>query len=106
LTPGEREGKTIPGRHLYLSDVRRQKRVAGEAGHAWRQAQLRLRGRVETKFAEPVNHHGFRRARYWELPKVTIEVPLNGITVNLKRAAKLLRARASPSGLPLAEVAV
>lgn len=40
------------------------------------------------------------------LPKGTVQLLLHTITVNLKRAAKLLRVRAGPAGLPLAEVAV
>ncbi len=49
------------------------------------------------KFDEQMNRHGLRRARYWGLPKVTMQVLLNVITVNMKRAAKLLRARAAPA---------
>lgn len=91
LTPGEREGKAMPRRRVYLSDVRKRKRLAGEVGRAWRKVQLRVRGRIEAKFDEQMNRHGLRRARYWGLTKVTTQVLLNVITVNLKRAAKLLR---------------
>ena len=51
-----------------------------------------------------MNRHGLRRARYWGLAKVTVQVLLNVITVNLKRAAKLLRAGAAP--IPVAVVGV
>lgn len=44
-----------------------------------------------------MNRHGLRRARYWGLAKVTVQVLLNVITVNLKRAVKLL---AQAGGLP------
>jgi IS5 family transposase len=97
LTRGEREGTALPRRRVFLSDVRKQKRLEGKAGHAWRKAQLKLRGRIEAKFDEQMNRHGLRRARYWGLPKVTMQVLLNVITVNMKRAAKLLRARAAPA---------
>ena len=102
LTRGEREGKAMPRRRVYLSDVRKQKVVAGETGRAWRKDQLRVRGRIEAKFDEQMNRHGLRRARYWGLAKVTAQVLLNAITVNLKRAAKLLAHRAAaPPGATL-----
>lgn len=98
LTPGEREGKAQPRRRVYLSDVRKRRVVAGAAGHAWRRAHLKLRGRIEPKFAEQMVHHGLRRARYWGLAKVTGQVLANAIMVNLKRAVKLLgqAARSAP----------
>jgi hypothetical protein len=40
LTRGEREGKAQPRRRVYLSDVRKRKVVAGEAGRAWRREHL------------------------------------------------------------------
>lgn len=103
LTRGEREGTALPRRRVYLSDVRKKKRMAGEAGHAWRKAQLRVRARIEPKFDEQMNRHGLRHARYWGLPKVTMQVLLNVITVNLKRAAKLLKARDPSSGLSVVQ---
>ena len=96
LTRGEREGTALRRRRVFPSDVRKQKRLEGEAGHAWRKAQLKLRGGIEAKFDEQMNRHRLRRAHYWGLPKVTMQVLLNVITVNMKRAAKLLRARAAP----------
>jgi IS5 family transposase len=75
---------------VHLSDVRKYRVVQGKAGHTWRQQQLRVRKRIESKFAEQMNRHGLRRARYWGLAKVTVQVLLNVITVNLKRAVKLL----------------
>jgi IS5 family transposase len=99
LTKGEREGKAQPRRRVYLSDVRKRKLVEGEAGKAWRRAQLRVRGRIEAKFDEQMNRHGLRRARYWGRAKVTVQVLLNVITVNAKRAMKLLaRAEAAVPG--------
>jgi len=102
LTRGEREGKAQPRRRVYLSKVRKRKVVGGEAGGAWRREQLRVRGRIEAKFDEQMNRHGLRRARYWGLAKVTVQVLVNAITVNLKRAAKLLARRAArpPGGTP------
>ena len=97
LTRGEREGKALPRRRVYLSDVRKAKILAGEAGRAWRREQLKVRSRIEAKFDEQMNRHGLRRARYWGLSTVTVQVLLNVITVNLKRAAKLVQARAAPS---------
>ena len=75
---------------MYLSDVRKQKVLAGEAGKAWRKTHLKLRGRIEPKFDEQMNRHGLRYARYWGLAKVTVQVLLNVITVNAKRVVKLL----------------
>lgn len=97
LTPGERKGKARPRRRVYLSDVRKAKLVAGQAGREWRRQHLKVRGRIEAKFDEQMNRHGLRRARYWGLAKVTVQVLLNVITVNLKRAEKLMRARAAPA---------
>ena len=105
LSPGEREGKAPPRRRVYLSEVRKAKRLAGEAGKQWRKEQLKVRGRIEAKFSKQMNQHGLRRARYWGLAKVTVQVLLNVITVNLKRAVKLMRARAAPA-LALATGAV
>jgi IS5 family transposase len=103
LTRGEREGKAQPRRRVYLSDVRKRQVVAGETGHAWRKAHLKLRSRIEPKFAEQMVHHGLRQARYWGLAKVTGQVLLNALTVNLKRAVKLL-ARAAAAASPPAPV--
>jgi len=99
LTRGEREGKAMPRRRVYLSDVRKRQVLSGQAGRAWRKEQLRVRGRIEAKFDEQMNHHELRRARYWGLAKVTVQVLLNAITVNLKRAAKLRQQAAGPPAL-------
>jgi len=96
LTRGEREGKAEPRRRVYLSDVRKRQVVEGEAGKAWRTAHLKVRGRIEAKFDEQMNRHGLRRARYWGLAKVTMQVLLNAITVNAKRAVKLLAQAGRP----------
>lgn len=98
LTRGEREGTAQPRRRIYLSDVRRQRRVEGTAGESWRKENLRVRGRIEAKFDEQMNRHGLRYARYWGLAKVTVQVLLNAITVNMKRAAKLLARALAPPG--------
>lgn len=95
LTPGERKGKAMARRRVYLSDVRKRKVLAGEAGRGWRREKLRLRGRIESKFDEQMNRHGLRRARYWGLAKMTMQVLLNVIAVNLKRAVKLTRMEGS-----------
>jgi IS5 family transposase len=104
LSRGEREGKAMPRRRVYLSEVRKAKILAGQAGREWRRQHLRVRGRIEAKFDEQMNRHGLRRARYWGLAKVTVQVLLNVITVNLKRAAKLMGAGAAP--IPVAVVGV
>ena len=103
LTRGERTGKAQPRRRVYLSDVRKRKVVAGAAGKAWRKAHLRVRGYIEAKFDEQMNRHGLRLARYWGRAKVTVQVLLNAITVNAKRAVKLLAKVAGPSGRPAME---
>jgi IS5 family transposase len=94
----------MPRRRVYLSDVRKAKILEGQAGRAWRRQHLKVRGRIEAKFDEQMNRHGLRRARYWGLPKVTVQVLLNVITVNLKRAVKLIRARAAPACVAAAVV--
>ena len=86
---------------LFTDSIRRiesrlNELLAGEAGKQWRKEQLKVRGRIEAKFSEQMNQHGLRRARYWGQAKVTVQVLLNVITVNLKRAVKLMRARAAP----------
>ncbi len=90
LTRGGHKGKVQPRRRVYLSDVRKQHVVAGAAGKAWRSAHLKLRSRIEPKFAEQMTHHGLRRGRYWGLAKVTSQVLVNAIAGNLKRAVRLL----------------
>jgi hypothetical protein len=50
---------------------------------------------IEAKFGEQMNRHGLLRARSFWLAKVTAQVLVNAITVNLKRAAKLLARRAA-----------
>jgi IS5 family transposase len=90
LTPGEREGTAMARRRVYFSDVRKRKIAAGETGRAWRREQLKVRYRIEAKFDEQMNRHGLRRARYWGLAKVTLQVLLNALTVNAKRAMTLL----------------
>lgn len=96
LTSGEREGSAMARRRVYLSDVRKRKVMAGEAGRQWRREQHRVRYRIEAKFDEQMNRHGLRRARYWGLTKVTMQVLLNVIAVNLKRAARILAQRGGP----------
>ena len=100
LTPGERTGTAEPRRRVYLSDVRKQKVMAGATGKAWRQSHLKLRPRIEAKFDEQMNRHGLRHARYWGRAKVTAQVLLNALTVNAKRAVKLLALRAPPDPIP------
>jgi len=90
LTRSERTGQAPLRGRVYLSDVRKGQVVDGEAGKAWRREQLKVRDRIEPRFDQQMNRHGLRPARYWELAKVTLEVPLNWITVNAKRAARLL----------------
>jgi IS5 family transposase len=99
LTRGEQEGGAKSRRRVYLSDVRKARVLAGDAGKSWRQAHARLRPRIEAKFDEQMNRHGGRHARYWGLVKVTAQVLLNALTVNAKRAVKLLalRAQAPPA---------
>lgn len=94
LTRGERAGRARSRRRVCLTDVRKAKVVAGEAGARWRKEQLKVRSSIEPKFNEPMNDHGLRHARYWGLAKVTAQVLWNALTVNLKRAARLLAARA------------
>jgi hypothetical protein len=95
LSPGEREGKAKKRRRVYLSDVRKARVVAGEAGRQWRKEQLKVRGRIEAKFSEQMNRHGLRHARYWGLTKVMMQVVLNAIVVNAKRVVRLLQQAAS-----------
>lgn len=99
LTAREREGKAKLRRRVYLSDVRKAKILAGQAGREWRRQNLRVRGRIEAKFDEQMNRHGLRRAR--PLPGTgkghgASAVLLNVITVNLKQTAKLMKPGAYP----------
>ena len=96
LTHGEQVGQAKRRRRVYLSDVRKARIVAGEVGRAWRQTHGKLRPRIEAKFDEQMNRHGLRHARYWGLAKVTAQVLLNALTVNAKRAVKLLALRPQP----------
>ena len=48
----------------------------------------RERPNIERKFAEQKKYHGLRRARYWGLAKVTIQVLMTCIVVNCKKMAK------------------
>ena len=105
LTVGEREGAAIARRRVYLSEVRKRRIAAGEAGRAWRREHLRVRYRIEAKFDEQMNKHGLRRARYWGLAKVTLQVLFNALTVNLKRAVKLLREQQLGPPVPAAAAA-
>jgi len=50
----------------------------------------RKRPRIEPKFGEMKNFHGLKRARYWGLEKMRVQVFLTGIVVNLKRMATLM----------------
>ena len=104
LTRGERTGRAQPRRRVYLSDMRQRKIIEGAAGTAWRKGHLRVRGYIEPKFDEQMNHHGLRHARDWGLAKVTLQVLLNAITVNAKRAVKLLARAAGQPGLRPTEV--
>ena len=106
LTRSEREGKAEPRRRVFLSDVPKRQVAAGEAGRVWRTTHLKLRNRIEPKFDEQMNPHGHWRARSWGLAKVTLQVLLNAITVNAKRAVKWLIQAGRPGGpgAALAEV--
>jgi IS5 family transposase len=83
----------MPRRRVYLSDARKRRLLAGEVGREWRKKQSKLRGRIEAKFDEQMNRHGLRWARYWGWSKVSMQVLLNVIVVNLKRAVRLLSVR-------------
>ena len=97
---GDREGKVGPRRRVYLSDVRKGKPVEVQALKAWRQAQLRARGRIVAKSDERLNRHGPRRAHCRGRTKVTVQMLTNGITVNAKRMMKpLVRAETVPAAL-------
>ena len=104
LTKGERHGKAMARRRVYLSDVRKRKVLAGEAGREWRKEKLRKRGRIESKFDEQMNRHGLRRARYWGLAKTLVQVLIDVMVVNLKRVAKLMRTR--EAGPPVAALSL
>lgn len=52
------------------------------------------RPRIEPKFSEMKNEHGMKKARYWGLAKMRVQVFLTGIVVNLKRMITLT------SGIP------
>jgi len=56
----------------------------------------RERPSIERKFAEQKKYHGLRRARYWGLVKVTVQVLLTCLVVNCKRMVRLREARCAP----------
>jgi hypothetical protein len=62
---------------VYLSDVRKRNELSGEVGRVWRKGLLRVRGRAEAMFDEQMNRHVLRRARYWSLAKVKLQVLFN-----------------------------
>lgn len=63
--------------------------VAGEAGNAWRRQLYRERYKIESKHAEEKDRHGLRRARYWGLAKMHLQVIVTPAVANLKRLTKL-----------------
>jgi hypothetical protein len=77
-------------RRVYLSHFRKPKVIAGEAGKQWRRTLYRERYKIEGKHAEQKDRHGLRRARYWGLPKVSLQAIVTATVTNLKRLAKLL----------------
>jgi IS5 family transposase len=60
----------------------------GRPRKSWRD-----RPQIERKFAEGKRFHGLRRARYWDLAKVTIQTRLGAMVVNFKRGVTLLKLR-------------
>lgn len=55
------------------------------------QRGLRQRYRVEQKFGEMKERHGFRRCRYLGLLKYALQASFTALAVNLKRLVKLVR---------------
>ena len=51
------------------------------------------RGRVEAKFGEMKQHHGFDKARYYGLAKVTFQALMTAFVVNVKRMVTMLTGR-------------
>lgn len=88
LSPSELARR--PRRRVYLSHFRKPKVIAGTAGKAWRRQLYRERYTIEAKHAEQKDRHGLRRARYWGLPKMSLQAIVTATVTNLKRLAKLL----------------
>ena len=88
LSPSELARR--PRRRVYLSHFRKPKVIAGAAGREWRRQMYRERYKIEGKHAEQKDRHGLRRARYWGLPKVSLQAIVTATVTNLKRLAKLL----------------
>jgi len=88
LSPSELARR--PRRRVYLSHFRKPKVLAGAAGREWRRQMYRERYKIEGKHAEQKDRHGLRRARYWGLPKVSLQAIVTATVTNLKRLAKLL----------------
>jgi IS5 family transposase len=88
LTPSELARQQR--RRVYLSHFRKPKVIAGAAGKQWRRQMYRERYKIEGKHAEQKDRHGLRRARYWGLPKVSLQAIVTATVTNLKRLAKLL----------------
>ena len=55
-------------------------------------ARLRIIG-TEPKFAEAKRYHGLHRFRYRGIEQVSIQSILTAICINIKRLAKVVRAR-------------
>jgi len=62
-------------------------------------AVRRVHRKVERKLGEMVRHHGGRRARYREGPKVLVQQLLTAMVVNARRLVQLLCAPATPEGV-------
>jgi hypothetical protein len=88
LSPSELARR--PRRRVYLSHFRKPKVIAGAAGKEWRRPLYRERYKSEAKHAEQKDRHGLRRARYWGLPKVSLQAIVTATVTNLTRLAKLL----------------
>jgi IS5 family transposase len=79
---------------IIVKKNRTDENIVGQAD----KASQKERPKIEHKFGEQKKYHGIRRARYWGLFKVKIQVLLTCIVVNCKKIAKLIRDGISQQG--------
>ena len=79
------------GRTVFKSDYEEEFQAARAKAQTPEYAQVRREHpAVERKFAELVNRHGARQARYRRRTRVLLQQLLTGLVVNIKRVVKLL----------------
>jgi IS5 family transposase len=93
-TLAQPQAQELTGDKAYDSKANRAHLTTlGVASGLYPRLPRRGRPQIERKFAECKQCHGLRRARYWDLAKVTVQTILVALVVNLKRWVTLLKLR-------------